>query len=169
MKRHLLRESQGKHMTTTSKKIDTSSQGEEVARQNEQHSRSLWEMSESGRLCAITLLQQKANALAEERSRLAAIVESSNDAIVGKTLAGIITNWNCAASGASVGETPERRRFYLQFLPTSSVKQGRNYLEALRPDIEKRHITAFEKPFDLDAFLLTVQGMIGKARSEKRA
>ena len=42
-------------------------------------------------------------------------------------------------------------------------------LEALRPDIEKRHITAFEKPFDLDAFLLTVQGMIGKARSEKRA
>jgi CheY-like chemotaxis protein len=42
-------------------------------------------------------------------------------------------------------------------------------LEALRPEIEKRHITAFEKPFDLDAFLLTVQGMIGKARSEKRA
>jgi PAS domain S-box-containing protein len=47
MKRHLLRESQGKHMTTTSKKTDTSSQGEEVAGQNEQHSRSLWEMSES--------------------------------------------------------------------------------------------------------------------------
>ncbi len=47
MKRHLLRESQGKHMTTTSKKIDASSQGEEVARQNAQHSRSLWEMSES--------------------------------------------------------------------------------------------------------------------------
>src|SRR5947209_15860033 len=48
MKRHLLRESQSKHMTLTSKKIDASSQGEEVARQNEQHFRSLWgEMSES--------------------------------------------------------------------------------------------------------------------------
>ncbi len=47
MKRHLLRESQGKHMTTTSNNIDASSQGEEVARQNEKHSRSLWEMSES--------------------------------------------------------------------------------------------------------------------------
>jgi hypothetical protein len=35
-------------------------------------------------------------------------------------------------------------------------------LEALKPEIEQRHITAFEKPFDLDAFFLTVQRMIGK-------
>jgi CheY-like chemotaxis protein len=42
-------------------------------------------------------------------------------------------------------------------------------LDALRPEIEKRQITAFEKPFDLDAFFLTVQGMIGKARSETHA
>jgi hypothetical protein len=42
-------------------------------------------------------------------------------------------------------------------------------LEALRPEIEQRQITAFEKPFDLDAFVLTVQRMIGKPRSETRA
>jgi CheY-like chemotaxis protein len=42
-------------------------------------------------------------------------------------------------------------------------------LEALRPEIEKRQITVFEKPFDLDAFFFTVQRMIGKPRSEKRA
>ncbi len=34
-------------------------------------------------------------------------------------------------------------------------------LETLRPEIEKRQITAFEKPFDLDAFLLTFQRLVG--------
>ena len=42
-------------------------------------------------------------------------------------------------------------------------------LEALRPEIEQRQITVFEKPFDLDAFYLTVQGMLGKSPSENRA
>jgi CheY-like chemotaxis protein len=41
-------------------------------------------------------------------------------------------------------------------------------LEALRPEIEKRQITAFEKPFDLNAFLLTVQRMLGQSSSETR-
>ena len=42
-------------------------------------------------------------------------------------------------------------------------------LEVLRPEIEQRQLTAFEKPFDLDAFVLTVQRMIGKPRSETHA
>ena|SRR5256885_10020122 len=55
----------------------------------------------------------------------------------------------------------------LEAIPAILVTATR--LEALRADIETRQITAFEKPFDLDAFLLTVQRMIGKAPSEKRA
>lgn len=34
-------------------------------------------------------------------------------------------------------------------------------LEALRPEIEKRQISALEKPFDLDKFLDTVQQVLG--------
>jgi PAS domain S-box-containing protein len=59
------------------------------------------------RLRAISLLQQKAKSLEVEiagqeeaekdRLRLAAIVEFSNDAIIGKTLDGVITDWNNAA------------------------------------------------------------------------
>lgn len=42
-------------------------------------------------------LSQKVRTLEETRSQLAAIVESSDDGIIGKTLDGIITSWNLGA------------------------------------------------------------------------
>ena len=42
-------------------------------------------------------------------------------------------------------------------------------LEALRPEIEQRQLTALEKPFDLDAFLLMFHRLLGEPQSEKRA
>jgi CheY-like chemotaxis protein len=42
-------------------------------------------------------------------------------------------------------------------------------LEELRPEIEQRQITVLEKPFDLDAFFLTVQRLLGQSPGEQRA
>ena len=55
----------------------------------------------------------------------------------------------------------------LEAVPANLVTAVR--LETLRLEIEKRQLTAFEKPFDLDAFSLTVQRMLGQVRSEQRA
>ena len=54
----------------------------------------------------------------------------------------------------------------LEAIPALLVTAVR--LEALRPEIAKRQLTAFEKPFDLDAFLLTFHRLLGEARSAKR-
>ena len=47
----------------------------------------------------------------------------------------------------------------LEAIPALLVTAAK--LETLRPQIEKRQITAFEKPFDLDAVLLTFQRLLG--------
>jgi DNA-binding NtrC family response regulator len=55
----------------------------------------------------------------------------------------------------------------LEAIPTILITASR--LETLRPEIEQRQITAFEKPFDLDEFSLTVQRMLGQSPSPTRA
>jgi CheY-like chemotaxis protein len=52
----------------------------------------------------------------------------------------------------------------LEAIPALLITASR--LETLRPEIEQRQLTAFEKPFDLDEFSLTVQRMIGQSPGE---
>ena len=47
----------------------------------------------------------------------------------------------------------------LEAIPAMLVTAAK--LETLRPEIEKRQITAFEKSLDLDEFLLTFQRLVG--------
>jgi CheY-like chemotaxis protein len=46
----------------------------------------------------------------------------------------------------------------LEAIPALLITASR--LEALRPEIEQRQVTVLEKPFDLDAFFLTVQRLL---------
>ena len=55
----------------------------------------------------------------------------------------------------------------LEAMPAILITASR--LETLRPDIEQRQLTAFEKPFDLDESALTVQRILGQAPSKTRA
>jgi len=45
----------------------------------------------------LTLLQRQRRKATEQQARYAAIVESSHDAIIGKTLQGVVTSWNAGA------------------------------------------------------------------------
>jgi PAS domain S-box-containing protein len=89
----------------------------------------------------------------EERSRLAAIVESSDDAILGKTLDGTITSWNRAAErlyGYSVEEAlgqpitmlvpPDRPEEVPEIL--RKVRRGEkvDHLETVRVTRDGRHL-----------------------------
>jgi PAS domain S-box-containing protein len=75
----------------------------------------------------------------ESRARLAAIVESSGDAILGKTLDGVITNWNPAAEKL-YGYTAEEA---IGMPVTKLLPEGR---EDEVPDLLKRLIRGEEVP-----------------------
>ena len=70
----------------------------------------------------------------EERARLAAIVESCDDAIIGKTLDGIVTSWNPGAErlyGYSVAEVLGRSLDLI--IPPDRSDELPAILERLRP------------------------------------
>jgi len=88
------------------------------------------EIAERERLQKLELERQIAKAEQME-SRLAAIVESSDDAIIGKDLDGIITNWNAAAT----------RMFGYQ--PMEIV--GKPVLVLIPPELRSEEIDILEK------------------------
>jgi PAS domain S-box-containing protein len=76
----------------------------------------------------------------EIRRRLAAIVESSNDAIVGKTLDGIITNWNTAAEGL-FGYSAEEAigKHITLIIPAELYREEEEIIGKLRRGIRIQH------------------------------
>jgi PAS domain S-box-containing protein len=76
--------------------------------------------------------RQQNRALHDERARMAAIVESSEDAIIGKTLQGIVTSWNPGAErlfGYSAGEAIGQP--LLQVFPAELYHEERSILERI--------------------------------------
>ncbi len=72
--------------------------------------------------------------------RLAAIVESSGDAVVSKTLDGIVVSWNAGAErmyGYTAAEMIGRSVYKL--CPDEGVEEIRHILERLQKDLEVRH------------------------------
>src|SRR5256886_12848262 len=71
---------------------------------------------------------------AVSRARLAAIVESSDDVIVSKTLDGIITSWNPAAE-RTFGWTPAEAvgRHITLIVPEDRLEEGNDRLARIPP------------------------------------
>jgi PAS domain S-box-containing protein len=106
-------------------------------------------------------LEQARRALAVERARLAAIVDSSDDAIVGKTLDGVVTSWNAGAErlfgytgGEMVGQPISRiiPEDCTDDLPTilSAIRRGERVdhyeTERVRKDGRRIHVSLTVSP-----------------------
>jgi len=113
---------------------ELASANEELAASNEELQTTNEELAESERRLQELVDELR---LAEERSaKLAAIVESSDDAIIGKTLEGIVTSWNQAAVrmygytesemlGSSILKTIPEDRQYEEPEIIATIKAGK--------------------------------------------
>jgi PAS domain S-box-containing protein len=104
-------------------------------------------------ICIVVRDVMERKQIEEVRSRLAAIVDSSDDAIIGKTLEGTITSWNLGAEkiyGYSSKETVGRPISMLvpadrsdeipAILQKISLGEGINHYETVRVTKKGRHI-----------------------------
>lgn len=87
-------------------------------------------------------LRERHAVLAQERARLAAIVMSSDDAIVGKTLAGVVTTWNGGAEqifGLSAAEMIGQP--ITRIIPAERLPEEAEIMERIRAG---RRVEAFD-------------------------
>jgi PAS domain S-box-containing protein len=116
-----------------------------------------------------TLLQQEIAARTqaeEERLRLAAIVESSDDAIIGKSLEGIVTSWNAAAE-RTFGYRAEEMigQPTLRLLPENRQDEEHVILERLRRGERVDHFETVRR--SKEGQLLNVSITISPIRDEQ--
>jgi PAS domain S-box-containing protein len=106
----------------------------------------------SGRPCRVLGLQlnlTERNRAEEDRARLAAIVQSSDDAIVGKTLSGIVTSWNEGARRL-FGYTAEEMvgQPLSRLIPTDRLDEEQTILARLRRGERVEHFETVRRHQD---------------------
>lgn len=109
----------------------------------------------------------RAQKLAEDAQRLAAIVESSDDAIIGKTLDGIVTSWNPGAQrlyGYSAAEMIGRSISVL--VPADHSDEVPGHLEALKRgeavgDYETERVTKAGQRIDVSINISPIRDATG--------
>ncbi len=130
------------------------------------------------RLRAISLLQQKAKSLEveiagqeeaeEDRLRLAAIVEFSNDAIIGKTLDGMITDWNKAAEHLFGYAAQEAIGKHISLIiPPELLQEEEEIIQKLRQGMRIQHFETVRmrkdgKYIDVSLSISPIQDSKGK-------
>ncbi len=115
----------------------------------------------------LVVANTRAQTLAEQAQLLAAIVESSNDAIVGKTLDGIVSSWNPGAErlyGYSAAEMIGRSMSVL--VPPDHANEVPGYLEALKRgeavgDYETERVTKAGQRIDVSINISPIRDATG--------
>jgi PAS domain S-box-containing protein len=104
----------------------------------------------------------------EARARLAAIVQSSDDAIVGKSLDGTILSWNAGAEGL-FGYTPEEAigRPITLIIPPDRQEEEREILAKLRRGERVEHfetvrVTKDNRLIDISLTISPIRGLDGR-------
>lgn len=103
----------------------------------------------------------------EEHRQLAALVASSNDAIIGTTIEGIIMSWNSAAAqlyGYTANDAKGRPISFL--IPSNRVDENAKLFEAVKQreavkPIETQHLTKDGKVIDVSLTVSAIQDLAG--------
>lgn len=105
---------------------------------------------------------------AETRTRLAAIVESSDDAIIGKTLDGIITSWNPGAESLfGYAEKEAVGKPMLLFFPPERRDEEREILDRIARGERVRHFDTVRlhrsgRPVDVSVTISPIRNDLGQ-------